>query len=73
MNFSPNIKILVSPKITIFPDNKFKVAQKFRLVFDEVENIDGKGENVGSEYFLFFQQCFQKASSSDPLIPGVVW
>ena len=32
-------------------------------VGDKVENIVGKGESAGCQYFLFFLQCFQKASS----------
>ena len=38
-----------------------------KLVFDRVENIMGKGENAGYQHFLFFQQCFQKASFSGSL------
>ena len=33
-------------------------------VHDRVENIVGKGENAGYQYFLLFPQCFQ---------PGIVW
>ena len=29
-------------------------------VFDRVENIVGKGENAGYQYFLLFPPCFQK-------------
>ena len=32
--------------------------------FGTVENIVGKGENAGYQYFLHFPQCFQKPSSS---------
>ena len=35
-------------------DNKIKVV-------DWVENIVGKGENAGYQYFLLFPQCFQTA------------
>ena len=31
-------------------------------LLDRVENVVGKGENVGYQYFLLFPQCFQKAS-----------
>ena len=34
------------------------------FVFDEVENIVGKGENAGSQHFLLSPQCFQKASAT---------
>ena len=30
------------------------------FVFDELENILGKGENAGFQHFLLFPQCFQK-------------
>ena len=43
-----------------FADNK--IAQMMIYVFDRVENIVGKGENAGYQYFLHFPQCFQKAS-----------
>ena len=35
-----------------------------RFVFGRLENTLGKGENVGSQYFLLFPPCFQKASFS---------
>ena len=35
-------------------------------VSDGQENIVGKGENAGYQYFLLFTQCFQKASSVGP-------
>ena len=41
-------------------------------VFDRVENIVGKGENVGYQHFLLFQQCFEKASVPD-MSKGVMW
>ena len=31
-------------------------------VTDWVENIMGKVENAGYQHFLYFPQCFQKAS-----------
>ena len=30
---------------------------------DRVENIVGKGQNAGYQYFLLFPQCFQKPLS----------
>ena len=37
------------------------------FVFDSIEDIVGKGENAGYQYFLLFLQCFQKAYSSASL------
>ena len=42
-------------------------------VFDQVENIVGKGENAGFQHFLLFPQCFQKATFSLFLKVGIVW
>ena len=35
----------------------------FLSVFDKVENIVGKGKNIGYEHVLLFSLCCQKASS----------
>ena len=37
------------------------VSEKLNFVLGVVENIVGKGENAGSQHFLLFPQCFQKA------------
>ena len=42
-------------------------------VFDRVENIVGKGENAGYQYFHLFSQCFQKTSFLRSLKVGIVW
>ena len=42
-------------------------------VFDRVENIVGKGENVGYQHFFPFLQCFQKLSSKGLYKVGIVW
>ena len=34
-------------------------------VYDRVENIVGKGENAGYQYFLLFPKCFQRATIPD--------
>ena len=39
-----------------------KEAQMMIFVFDNIENIVGKGENAGYQHFLLFQQYFLKAS-----------
>ena len=36
------------------------------------ENIIGKGENTGYQYFLLFQQCFQKVSHTGMLKEVIV-
>ena len=43
----------------------------FRTVFGWIENIVRKGENAGYQHFLLFPQCFQKASLSSRLKPGI--
>ena len=47
--------------IKLVSNDKFCVAKIMIPVFDRVENILGKGENAGSQHFLLFPQCFQKA------------
>ena len=42
------------------------------FVFDRGENIVGKGENAGNQYFLLFPQCFQKPCFQGAS-KGVVW
>ena len=36
------------------------VTEKFKFVLGRVENIVGKGENAGYQYFLFFPTVFSK-------------
>ena len=38
---------------------------------NRVENIEGKKENAGNQYFLLFQQCFP--SSLGSLKVRIVW
>ena len=42
-------------------------------VFYRLENIVGKGENAGNQYFLLLILYFQKAFSSGSLKVGIVW
>ena len=42
-------------------------------VYDRVENIVGKGENVGYKHFLFCPQCFGKASFPGTSKGVIVW
>ena len=41
--------------------------------FDRVENIVGKGEKAGYQYFLLFPQCFEMASFPDTSKGVIVW
>ena len=54
-------------------NNTINVTKKLKFVSGRVENIVGKGENVGYQYFLLFQQSFQKASFPGLLKVGIVW
>ena len=62
----PNNKILDLSKFKGSADDKIlvNVIEKLKPDFRRVENIVGKRENVGYQYFLLFLQCFQKASFS---------
>ena len=48
------------------------VPKQMTSVFKIVENV-GKWEIDGFQHFLFFPQCFQKASPSGSLKVGLVW
>ena len=54
-------------KLKAFADYKLNEAQMMISVFDRVENILGKGQNVGNQHFLLFLKCFQNSST------GVGW
>ena len=47
------------------------VPQLTICVYDKVENIAGKEENAGYQYFLNFPQCLQKSSLSRQLKMGL--
>ena len=50
------------------------VAKIIISVFDQVENIVGKGENSSNQYFLLFPQCFQSIIFVlGSLKHGIVW
>ena len=44
---TPDNKILALPKFEAFADDSLNVAQLVHFFSDRVENIVGKGENVG--------------------------
>ena len=64
-----NGKIVDWSKFKAFANGKLNVVRIMISVSDRVENIVGKGENAGSQHFLLFPQCSQKASFS----VGIVW
>ena len=66
-------KFLDWSKLKAFADDKIKLLKMITIVFDSVENIVGKGENVGFQHFLLFPQCFQKVLYSGSLKVGIVW
>ena len=56
----------------ILPENKLDITKVKISVFDQVENMVGKGENADYQHFLLFPQCFQKAAFSGSLKLGIV-
>ena len=72
-NSLPNGKILDWSRLKKFANDKIKVTLKQEVNLGWVENIAGKGENVGDQHFLLFSQCFQKASFSGSLKVEIVW
>ena len=72
-NSLPNDKILDSPKLKAFADDKMNLNEKLKVVLGREENIVRKEENAGDQHFLLFPQCFQKPSLSGLLKVGIVW
>ena len=52
----PNNKILDLSTLEVFSDEKSYATENLKLIFGEVENIVGKGENAGDQHFLLFIQ-----------------
>ena len=71
-NSLPNDNILDWSKLRKFADDKLSFVEKLKLVLGRVENIVGRGENTGYQYFLLFPQCFQRASFSGSLKDRIV-
>ena len=69
----PDNKFLGLSKLKAFADNKLNVTQNVKVVFHRLENIVGKEENAGQQYFLLFPQCFQKAFSFSSSKVVIVW
>ena len=63
-NSVPNDKILYWTKLKVFAGAKMNAIEKLKCVLGWVENILGKGENAGFQYFLFLPQLFLNASFS---------
>ena len=66
-------KILDTIKFKAFADDEINVAQMMISVSNRVENIVGKRENAGYQYFLLFPQCFQEASCLGSIKVRIVW
>ena len=58
MQTLPNGKILDWFKLKAFADEKINVGEIMISFSDRTENIVGKGENAGYQYFILFPQCF---------------
>ena len=54
-------------------NNNLNVTKIAKFVFDWVEIVVGKGENVAYQHFLLFPQCFQKVTFSGSLKVRAVW
>ena len=69
----PNDKIVHLSLLKAFAGDKINLTEKLKFVLGKVENIVGKGENVGYQHFLLFPQCFQMASFTESLKVRIVW
>ena len=54
-------------------DDKINVTEKLKFALGSQEFNVGKGENSGNQHFLFFSQCFQKASYTGSKKVVIVW
>ena len=54
LNSLPNDKILDWSKMKAFTDDKINLSEKLKFVLGRVENIVGKGENVGNFFSVIF-------------------
>ena len=66
-NTLPNNQFLDYSKLKALADDKINTTQKLKFDLDRVDNIVGKGENAGHQYFLPFSECFQKATYTGSL------
>ena len=63
--FSPKRQILDSSKLKELAYVNFKFDENGRKFSKRVQSTVGKGEIARYEQFLLFQQCFQKACTTD--------
>ena len=68
-NSLPSDKILDQSKLKGFSEDEKRVTEKLKFVWERVENIVGKGEKAGYQYFLLFPQCFQNTYQLFLLFP----
>ena len=73
VNRLPKNKIFDRSKLKALADDKMNMMQNSKFVLGKVENIMGKGENTGYQYFLLFLQCFHEPSASVSIKVGIVW
>ena len=73
VNSLPNNILLDWSKLKAFADDILNIATIIIYVFYGLENIVGKGENAGYQYFPPFPHCFQKLSLSGSLKVRIVW
>ena len=62
-NSLPNDKILDCSKLKAFGVDKINAIQKLMFQVRRVQNIVGKGENVGYHHFFLFLQAFHRLLS----------
>ena len=60
LNSLPNDKILDLSQFKAFADDNLNVYQKLKFALGRVENIVGKGENIGNQHFLLFPTMFSE-------------
>ena len=73
LNSLPNNKILDWSIESICRTQSDCDEKESKCILGWIENIVGKGENAGYQHFLFFPQCFQRASYSGSLNARIVW
>ena len=68
----PNDTFVTLTELKVFADSKFNFAKMMISVCDRLENVARKGGIADYKYFLLFQQCFQKLTSSKSLKLGIM-
>ena len=66
-------KTLDFSKLEAFADDKLNMAKIMKRLLNWVENIVGKGENAGDQYFLFSHNVFSKAFYFWVVKVRIVW